>query len=202
MSCVSEIAASIGINCSSPIVAGYTGREILIPYSISPIIVKDADNPRIVRSLTLPTGAKVAKVENLFTTPFEGSSQASNGDNGRMMATKTTVLRVPLRGAEASAEIVEPILNSAEGYLLVQEMQDKSGVGSYRLLGLQQPLRATADGASQSEFENGGDTVLTLSCNESWWDCELCVDGSAETPATTNYLATKAMFNTLWAAAL
>lgn len=93
-------------------------------------------------------------------------------------------------------------MNSAEGYILLQEMQDKSGIGSYRLLGLQQPLRATADGASQSEFENGGDTVLTLSCSESWWDCELRVAGSAETPATTDYLATKAMFNALWAQAL
>lgn len=196
-SCITEIADNIGIDCANPIVPGYTGRGVLIPYSISPSITRDQTNPRIIRAITVQSGDHVVAVDNVMASPFEGTSKASSADNGRPSATKTFVVRVPRRGADASKDIIEPLWKSAEGYLMIAEKKDKSGEGSYEAVGLLQPLTANADGLTQSEFENGGDTVVTMSCNEEWWDTEFRVDGSALTPAVSDYEATKAAFNAL-----
>lgn len=196
-SCISEVAANIAINCDSPIVGGYTGRAVIIPYSINPTFTQDASNPRIVNAITIGSGSKVIVVDNVMATPFDGSTTASTAENGRPSFTKTFTMRVPLRGAVASKDVIEPLLNSAQGYVAVIEKNDKSGHGSFEIQGLLQPLKATGDGTTRTESENGGDYTVTMQCTEAWAEAELFVDGSEESPVVSDYVATKAAFEAL-----
>lgn len=196
-SCISEVAGNIAMNCAQPIVGGYTGRAVLIPYSINPTLTQDASNPRIISEITIPTGKNVIVVDNVMQNPFDGSNVQSTAENGRPAFNKSFTIRIPLRGAVASKDVIEPLLNSAQGYMLVAEKNDKAGHGSFEVIGALQPLKATGDGTSRNEAENGGDYVATLSCTEAWAEAELFVDGSEETPAVSDYAASKAAFEAL-----
>lgn len=199
-SCIGEVAANVAVNCSSPQVGGYTGRAVLIPYSIGPKLTQDTQNPRIIHAISIGTSDHVIMVDNVMPSPFNGSNKQSNADNGRPSFVKTFAFRIPLRGAVVSKEIVEPILNSSQGFLCVAEKQDKVGHGSFEVIGALQPLKVNGDGITQNEAENDGDTTVTMSCRESWYEAELFVQGSPET-GETDYSASKAAFEALIAKA-
>lgn len=189
-SCAADLAANIAMNCTSPIVGGYTGRAVLIQWKDAPTIVKDASNPRIVRSITLSSGVKTIAIDNVFSVPFDGSNTASTADSGRTQYTKQLSVRIPLRGANVSKTIVEPLQSSASGFLLVVEKKDKVGEGSYEILGLYDAVKATADGISRTESENGGDITAVLECTEPYFECTLSATGD-------DYDDTKTAFETL-----
>lgn len=197
-SCISEVAANVAVNCSHPIVGGYTGRAVLIPYTANPVLTQDTQNPRIINAIAIDEGKNVIMVDNVMPTPFDGSSKASTAENGRASFNKTFAFRIPLRGAIASKEIVEPLLNSAQGYICVAEKQDKVGHGSFEVIGALQPLKTNGDGISQNEGENDGDTTVTMSCTEAWFEAELFVAGAS---GKSDYQASKEAFEDLIALA-
>lgn len=201
-SCITEVAQNIAGDCNKPIVGGYTGRAVLIPYTANPVLTQpNAANPRIISAIAIDDNAHVIMVDNVMASPFDGSTKQSTAENGRPATQKTFAFRVPLRGAIASKDVIEPLLNSAQGYLAVIEKQDKAGHGSFEVVGALQPLKATGDGTSQTESENGGDTTVTMACTEAWWEAELFVDGSGQNPVVSDYAASKAAFEALIALA-
>lgn len=190
-SCVGEIVRSIRPNCVNPIVSGYTGRAIILPYSEPTLAVtRDAINNRIVTHITCD---KVIAVENATTSAFSGSNTASNGDSGKIEFVKQIMFRIPLRGADISKGIVEPLAQSVQGYLIVVEKKDKVGDGSFEVLGLQSACQVTADGITRNDGENGGDVMVTMSTTESFFECVLLDE---------TYAKTLTMFNGLYDSAI
>ena len=190
--CVNNIAKNIGMDCDAPIVSGFTGRGVLIPLSINPTLTKNVENPRIIEAIAIPEQAKVCAIDNEGTSPFEGTAVASNGDSGFVQYSKTVSVRIPMRGAGNSKDIVEPITKSGQGFIVILERRDKVGDGSFLVVGALQPLRANVDGITQSETENGGAVMATMSCVEQWFEC---------TFYHTDYETTKADFEALLAKA-
>lgn len=186
--CTSAIAANIAMNCANPNVGGYTGRGVLVPIADAPTIVVDSENPRILTSITPASGKKFVAVDNVFAEPFTGSSTASANDSGRILFNKTIAMRVPLRGAGVSKDIIEPLTQAPLGFMLVAEKKDKVGDGSYEVIGYLQGLKVNGDGISRDESANGGDISVTMSCSEQWFEC---------TMFDTNYATTKASFETM-----
>lgn len=198
-SCISEIAANVAINCNQPQVGGYTGRAVLIPYSANPVLTQDSQNPRIINGIAIDESAHVVMVDNVMPNPFDGSNKQSNAENGRPIFTKTFAFRIPLRGAVMSKEIVEPLMNSALGYMCVAEKQDKSGHGSFEVIGALQPLKTNGDGIGQNEGENDGDITVTMSCSEMWYEAELYAATVAQ--GSNGYAESKVLFEELIAKA-
>lgn len=189
--CIEQIAGSIKPNCLKPLAGGYTGRGILIPYSALTAVVQNSENPRIVESLT---ASVVVEVDNTaVTSAFTGSAKASVADSGRKQVSKTFALRIALRGADNSKEIVEPLLYSPLGFIAVLEKKDKVGDGSFEVVGLQSALKTNDDGLTQNEYENAGDIMVTMSCVEDWYEVALY---------DTDYQTTLEAFNNLLAQAL
>lgn len=187
-SCAASIAANISRDCAHPLVGGYTGRGVLIAWKDAPTFTQDASNARIIESITLGSGVKVAVIDNVWANAFDGSNKASNGDNGIVNFTKQFAFRVPLRGAATAQDIIEPLANAPLGYIAVLEKNDKVGDGSYEVVGFEQGLKATADGLTQSESENGGAWSVTMQCTENFAEYVLF---------DTNYTTTKAAFEAL-----
>lgn len=166
-SCVASIADNIAKDCAQPLAGGYTGRGVLIDLVDAPTLTRNASNPRIIEGITLASGKKLAVIDNAFSpTPLTGSNSQSNTDDGMMKHRKTLVLTIPKRGGKASKEIVEPTYQSPLGYLAVLEKKDRNGDGSFEVVGAEQGLVANADGIVRNEYENGGCTMVTMSCNE------------------------------------
>lgn len=194
-SCAADLAANIAMDCAQPIVGGYTGRAVLVQWEDAPIIVQNANNPRKITSITLGTGVKTIVVDNAFVTPFDGSQTSSNTDSGRVLYGKQLLIRVPKRGADASKNIIEPLHSSAMGFLAVVEKKDKTSDGAFEVIGYCSPLKATGDGTSRNENENGGDTLVKLECFEPFFELDLVPTGGTYADGLT-------AFETLIAAAV
>ena len=167
--CVSTIAGNIGLDCEHPIEGGYTGRGVLIPMESNPVLTRDAENPRIIKSITLAENAKVCVVDNAGAAPFDGSSTTGNNDAGFPKFTKAMALRILARGAKASKDVIEPLVKSGRGFIGIFEKVDQVGDGSFEVIGAQSPLKC-ADPATftRSETANGGAWSGTLQCSEHW----------------------------------
>lgn len=188
VSCAGILAANIAKDCNKPMSGGYTGRGVLIPLTNTLTYAVNATNPRILTSISMGVGEKLAVIDNVWPTAFDGSATQSNNDTGRLMYGKTFTFRIPLRGAGVSKDIVEPLAEAPLGYLAVLEKRDRGGDGSYEVVGYCQGLRVNADGVVRNENENGGDVVVTMSCEEQYFEV---------TMFDTNYETTKAAFETL-----
>lgn len=189
-SCAGSLAANIAKDCAHPMVGGYTGRGLLIPLSNTLTFAVDASNPRIITGITMAVGDKLAVIDNVWPSAFNESNTQSNADGGRPKYAKTFAFRIPLRGAGTSKDIVEPLMESPLGYLAVLEKKDRVGDGSYEIVGYGQGLTVNPDGIVRNENENDGDIVVTMSCEEQFFEVTLF---------DTNYATTKAAFETLMA---
>lgn len=171
-SCINDIARSINFDCANPIVGGYTGRGVLIPWEGITAVSQDSQNPRKVLGFTLKNDAVICGLDNsAMTTPLEGSSTTGNADAGYIQYVKAVSGRILTRGAQNSADLVEPLTKSVQGFVAILEKKDKVGDGSYEVVGLQQPLRCTDPSTIvRNENENGGSTSFGLQATESWFE--------------------------------
>ena len=181
--CAAQIAANIAQDCNRPLVGGYTGRAVIIPTSdwARTEVVTDANNPRKILSIILPPdgSAMAYTIDNVFATPFTGSTTAGNTDTGRNGYLKTIAVRVPMRGADVSRDVIEPLVKDADGFVVIAEKRDKVGDGSYEVIGYQNALRGDIAGVTRDESANGGDWIVPLTTVEKW--AEVTLVGSAET---------------------
>lgn len=187
-SCAGKLAANIAKDCDHPQVGGYTGRGLLIPLRNTLIFAVDASNPRIITGISMGSGEKLAVIDNVWPSAMDGSSTQSNVDSGRLQYGKTFTFRIPLRGAGVSKDIVEPLADAPLGYLAVLEKKDRVGDGSYEVVGYGQGLQVNGDGIVRNENENGGDIVVTMSCQEQFFEV---------TFFDTDYATTKSAFENL-----
>ena len=180
VSCAAKLAANIAQDCEHPIVGGYTGSGILIPLSqVTPTIVQDAGNPRKITSSTIGESDKVVFVDNVSATPFGGSTTAGNADSGYPEFTKTMAIRIPMRGAMVSRDVVEPMFDDPMGFLGIFPKRDKVADGSFEVVGFLNPLRGDITSLTRDENANGGAWELNLTCTESWAEVTLVgVDGT------------------------
>lgn len=187
-SCAGTLAANIAKDCTKPMTGGYTGRGVLIPLTNTLTFAVNATNPRILTSISMAAADKLAVIDNVWPSAFDGSVTQSNADSGRMLYGKTFTFRIPLRGGGVSKDIVEPLAEAPLGYLAVLEKRDRGGDGSYEVVGYCQGLRVNADGVTRNENENGGDIVVTMSCEEQYFEVAMF---------DTDYETTKSSFETL-----
>jgi hypothetical protein len=189
-SCAGNLAANIAKDCDHPLVGGYTGRGLLIPLSNRLNFSVDATNPRIITGITMGQDDKLAIIDNVWPSAFTDSVTQSNADAGRLQYNKGFTFRIPLRGAGVSKNIVEPLADAPLGYMAVLEKKDRVGDGSYEVVGYGQGLTVNPDGIVRNENENGGDIVVTMSCQEQFFEVTLF---------DTNYETTRAAFEALLA---
>jgi hypothetical protein len=189
-SCAGNIAANIAKDCDNPQVGGYTGLGLLIPLSNTLTFAVDASNPRIITGITMAVGDKLAVIDNVWPSAFADSVTQSNGDAGRPQYGKTFSFRIPLRGAGVSKDIVEPLADAPLGYMAILEKKDRRGDGSFEVVGYGQGLTVNPDGIMRKENENGGDIVVTMSCQEQYFET---------TFFDTDYATTKSAFEALMA---
>ena len=191
--CVSDIAGSIKLDCASPIEGGYTGRGVLIPMEAVPVLTKDANNPRIITAVALASGAKVVEVDNVSAVPFDGSSTTGNNDAGFVKFVKAIALRMPQRGADFAAKVLEPLVKSGRGFIGIFEKVDRVGDGSFEMIGVQSPLKVTDPSTvTRTETANGGAWSATMQSSEVYAESVLF---------DTDYATTLAKFEALLALA-
>ena len=184
-SCAASLGANIAIDCANPPQPGFTGEGVLIDLgAVTPSVTVDSSNPRVITSITLESGDKVAVVDNVWRDPFSGSARTLNAESGRKTYDDTIVLRVPQRDAAAAKNIIEPLADGR--FVGIFPTVDKK----FLVYGYYGKFQASEQ--TQNEGESGGDFVVTMSVNEPYAVVEL---------KSTDYAATKAIYDALKAAA-
>lgn len=192
--CISAIAGNIKLDCENPIENGYTGRAVLIPLdSVTPTYTVDAQNPRIISAIALASGDKVVEIDNVAPAPFDGSSTTGNNDAGFVKYTKALAIRMPQRGADFAAKVVEPLTESARGFVAIIEKVDQNGDGSFEIIGYKSPLKVVDPSTvTRSETANGGAWLATLQTSEKFAECVLFDTDYATTLSAFEALLAKA----------
>lgn len=169
--CFEEISKDIQMSCSSPMVAGYTGRGLIFPRGTFAAVDYQGPSSDAHEVLIDPVvGATFWGIDNVFVDPFTGTSKQSTGESGRIEFQKTVQVRIPMRGGAVSRDIVEAMHHSEGGYMLVLEKKNNEVDGKYEVIGLMNPAKPTADGTTQNESENGGDIVMILQTTENYFE--------------------------------
>ena len=188
-SCIGNIAGNIGLNCANPIEGDYTGRGILIPMDAVPVLTKDVQNPRIISAIAIAQGAHVVSVDNEGTAPFDGSQTVGNNDAGYVRFAKSIALRLPERGADFAAKVIEPLVKSGRGFIGIFEKRDRVGDGSFEVIGAQSPMKVVDPATvTRQENANGGAWLATLQSTEVYAETVLF---------DTDYATTLAKFEAL-----
>lgn len=190
--CTQTIAKGIALDCDKAMIKGYTGRALYIPYSRNPQFTVSQTNARIVSAITLGTGVKAVGIYLPTTDPFNGSAVAGNADNGRVMYQKSFAVIVPAHGADVAKDTIEPIMKDPQGGVIIAERKDKRGLGSFVMIGLQDPAKVDPSSYSRNETDNGGAASMTFSSTEDYEEANFY---------DTDYATTKAAFDALFAAA-
>ena len=192
-SCLANLAANIAMDCEHPIVGGYTGEGILIPLSsVTPEIVQNASNPRKIESITIGASDKVVFVDNVNSAPFAGSTTAGNADSGYPEFAKTIAVKVPMRGAKVSRDVIEPLFDDPMGFLGIFPKRDRVADGGFEVIGFLNPLRGDIASLARDESANGGAWGLNLVCTEAWAEVDLVGVGGDYATALENYEQLKA----------
>lgn len=192
-SCLANLAANIAMDCEHPIVGGYTGEGILIPLSsVTPEIVQNASNPRKIESITIGASDKVVFVDNVNSAPFAGSTTAGNADSGYTEFVKTIAVKVPMRGAKVSRDVIEPLFDDPMGFLGIFPKRDRVADGGFEVIGFLNPLRGDIASLARDESANGGAWGLNLVCTEAWAEVDLVGVGGDYATALENYEQLKA----------
>lgn len=174
-SCIGNISGKIGLNCKQPIEGGYTGRGVLIPMEAVPVLTRDAENPRLIKAIAINDSAKVVMIDNEGSAPFDGSATTGNNETGFVKFTKTLVVKMPERGAEFAARVIEPLVKSGRGFIAVLEKIDRCGDGSFEVIGSTSPMKVV-DPATVTRTDNsatGGAWSATLQSSEIYAECVL-----------------------------
>lgn len=192
-SCAAKLAANIAVDCEHPIVGGYTGEGILIPLSaVTPEIVQDAANPRKIVSITIGENNKVVLVDNVNSQPFAGSTTAGNGDSGYPDFVKTIAVKVPMRGAKVSRDVIEPMFDDPMGFLGIFPKRDRVGDGGFEVIGYLNPMHGDISSLARDESANGGAWGLNLISTEAWAEVDLVGADETYASALENYEQLKA----------
>lgn len=185
--CTATVAANIAAACNHQLTAGYTGRAVLINISDNPTLAAGS-TPNVFTGIALATGVKTVVIDNVFVDPFNGSSKSGNTDSGMVRFTKNLNILIPMSGADASYNVIEPLLKSPLGFLVVVEKKDRNGDCSFEILGAYSAVKADPASYSRDESANGGAAALTLTCTEAYEFVALY---------DTDYATTKTAFETL-----
>jgi len=192
--CTAALAANITPSCDNPLVGGLTGRAVGIPLSPAPTLTRNAQNSRVISDVTLVEGEKTFAIVNFGEQPFADTASASSADSGSIKHTKTFAFDVPKRGADASKNIIDPLVRLPRGFMVIAERIDTNGDASYIVYGAEQGLRVNADGVTSNEYERDGATHIVASCQQanyeySFFDTDLATtQAKFEALLTTNSL--------------
>jgi hypothetical protein len=152
---------SIKQDCEKPIVFGYLDTALFFNFS-DVNFAANAINYRQKTAVTIKTGAKPFAIYNPANIPFQGVQEEAVFDGIRPAYNKTVTFTVPMRGANASKDVIEPILKNREGFVVILACKDKVGDGSFPIIGSESGAVCTVQTRNNSDKAQGGEWQITL----------------------------------------
>lgn len=157
--CDTQVAKSVQADCTNRPKAGFD--EVGVGFKKNDfVIVTDATNPRIVTSITPKSGKKTFIIRD--PKLFEGSGMEVNLESPYPNYTKNIMFGIPNIGAEASKDVVDPIVNDREGFVFILKRKSQVLDGGFPIIGLETGAKLSAGSRVDTDTATNGVLMVTM----------------------------------------
>lgn len=164
MLCGSQLVRDIVEDCDNPIFSGINPTGVIINFDDIASVVRDAQNPHIIRSIVLATGKRGYKFVQERNNPFTGTNTAANVNDFRNDFTATVAGFIPLDGAEPARDIITPMANGRYVVIVNNQWLHKDSGGNidneWQVYGIDKGLRMSS--LQQTRYENNDAWMVEL----------------------------------------
>lgn len=164
MLCGSQLVRDIVEDCDNPIFSGINPTGVIINFDDIASVVRDAQNPHIIRSIVLATGKRGYKFVQERNNSFTGTNTAANVNDFRNDFTATVAGFIPLDGAEPARDIITPMANGRYVVIVNNQWLHKDSGGNidneWQVYGIDKGLRMSS--LQQTRYENNDAWMIEL----------------------------------------
>ena len=140
--CNSTVTANSAPNCDNPLVAGLLDTAIAWHFSdLEPVY--HATNKSKIINYTVRSGAKPFAIYADEKTPFADAAVTVNTEGLKNRYNKTFGFMIPMGGADAAKNVIDPIVQSTEGFIVFAKTKNKVADGAVVVFGAHTGLMCT-----------------------------------------------------------
>lgn len=160
--CNDIVKGNVAVDCTSPWRAGIL--DVAIAWHFSDIeLTFSPTNKNMVTGYTPKSGAKPFAIYSRKKIPFADTATAINSETLINTYNKTLPFSVPVGSAKASLEVIDPIVQSTEGFIVFFKTKNKVADGSVVVFGAHTGLLSNGEGGRNYTDPNlGAACALTL----------------------------------------
>jgi len=159
--CQVKVNGNVKDDCDNPAVAGFKSLGIGI-HRNDAILTRDAGNKRKITGITLKEGATPFAIYNPDIIPYAGSKNSVDYGNARPTFKKSVIFGIPNVGADASRDIIEPILKNRDGFILILPRKNQVADGGFVIVGSECGAVGTAGEQDYTDTKKNGMIEVTL----------------------------------------
>lgn len=132
--CNGTVTKNVAPDCAKEWVAGLLDTAIAWHFSDLELTY-DAANKNKITGYTVRSGAKPFAIYADEKMPFADASTTVNTETVKNTYNKTIPFTMPIGGAEASKEVIDPIVQSTEGFIVFAKTKNKVADGAVVVFG-------------------------------------------------------------------
>lgn len=158
--CNANINGCIHDDCENPMFSGIEERAFIFNKADIDVLSTDPDNSNIINNITLKSGATGYGIVNARNNPFTGTNTAVEVGDYRNTFTRTVSLFVPMDGAAAIRDIIDPLANGRFVIVMKNQFVNANGDNEYMIFGQDRGLKISS--LTQTKYENNDYWLVEL----------------------------------------
>lgn len=147
-------------NCDNMMFSGMEQTALIMNKADIASVATDPANHRIVTDIKFKTGKKSYFIVNARNNPYQGTNTTIEAGDYKNTFTRTVSLFVPMDGAKASMEILDPLANGKFVVILENQFENDEKDNKYQIYGIDKGLKVTS--MTQTKYENNDYWVVEL----------------------------------------
>lgn len=160
--CNQLIKDNINDSCDNPMFSGMDARAFIFNFADLKKLASDVeeDNPRIIKNFTFNSGTNPYYIINARTNPYTGTNTTVEVGDYRNTFVRTVSLFIPKDGAQASMDILDPLVNGRFVVVLRNNYVNDLGDNEFQVYGYDRGM--IVSNMSQTKYENNDYWVVEL----------------------------------------
>lgn len=147
-------------DCGNQMFSGMEQNAVIINKSDIASVTTDSTNHRIVTSINLASGKTGYGIINARNNPYQGTNTTVEVGDYKTTFTRTVSLFVPMDGAKASAEVLDPLANGKFVVILQNQWINDEQDNEYQIYGIDKGLKVTS--MTQTKYENNDYWIVEM----------------------------------------
>lgn len=158
--CTVNITQDIADNCENPMFSGMSTTAYIFNREDITNVTTHPENAQLITGFSLKPNTRKYAVVNQRTNPFTGTNTTVEVGDYRNTFTRTVSLFVPMDGAGAVKNIIDPLANGKFVIVLENDYVNEARDNQHPIIGLDRGLVVSS--MTQTKYENNDYWVVEL----------------------------------------